>query len=210
METLTVGCLKILLLMPLDSTKCLNLLALWEGKWHFKLNDGVNQSSFWATSFHGGDGRAWAASLPKHWAALGTEASLMKIYGLASPGISILDEYAEAVHCVAEDKAPKRFLFIQAFEDLAKWSIFTCPPAISSHWHAVSLLPVPWRYLQASSLWQPALSTTHHRSKAGPFGKQKGNTQQRLKLQTLERKRAIQTWQLRSALTALAYKVSSR
>lgn len=61
-----VFCLKILILMPLDSTKCLNLLAPWEGKWVFKLSDGINQSNFWATSFHGGESRAWAASLLKH------------------------------------------------------------------------------------------------------------------------------------------------
>lgn len=44
----------------------------------------------------------------------------MKIYCLASPGISILDKYAEVIHCVTEDKAPKYFLFMQVFEELAK------------------------------------------------------------------------------------------
>ena len=44
----------------------------------------------------------------------------MKIYCFASPGISILDKYVEAVQCVTEDKAPKHFLFIQVFEELAK------------------------------------------------------------------------------------------
>lgn len=41
-----MGCLKILLLLPLEGLKCLNLLALWEGKQYFKLNYGINQSIY--------------------------------------------------------------------------------------------------------------------------------------------------------------------
>lgn len=213
METLTVGCLRILLLMPLDSAKYLNLLALWEGKRHFKLNDGTNQTNFWATSFHGGDGRAWAACLPKHWAAFGTGDSLVKIYGLASQGISILDKYAEAVHCMTEDKAPKHFLFMQAFEDLSKWNIFTCPPAISSHWHAVSLLPVPWRYLHGGRYLHGATAhcgSQHNSSQEQSLTFWETKGKQTPKPQTTEPGQKKSYLDLASALIALAYKVNQR
>lgn len=84
------------------------------------------------TSFHYVNCRAWAAFLPKHWVAFCAGESLVKMHGLASPGLCISDKYAEAIHCMTEDKGPKHFLFTQVFEKLTKWRLFTCPPAISS------------------------------------------------------------------------------
>lgn len=164
METLTMGCLVILCLMSLESAKWLNVLGPWEGEQHFNSNNTINQSTLWTTLFHGGNGRAWTATTPKHWAAFSAGESLPKVYGFISPGLkNTLHRNSEAKHCVTqEDKVRKWFLFMQASEYLAKRSNFIYLPAIPSNWHADIVCPFPSLMELPPGKHTMAVSTQHN------------------------------------------------